>query len=169
MHQIAGLVPAVSCPENMIASGTDPAKSMDLTVLTDLINEFLANLPKQARNLFVCRYYYMDSLKDAAAYSGMSQSAAKSALFRMRNDLREYLVREGYENGRKLSSYLSGPGMNVYHQQNGDVGYGIECECPWEPEHKCLILIRNDECVYVGPSDMLDPWDEEYLHCVWDG
>lgn len=83
--------------ENMIASGTDPAKSTDLTVLTDLINEFLANLPKQARNLFVCRYYYMDSLKDAAAYSGMSQSAAKSALFRMRNDLREYLVREGYD------------------------------------------------------------------------
>ncbi len=77
-------------------------------------------------------------------------------------------VKEGYASGKKLSTYLSEPGMNVYPQQNGDVGYGIECNCPWEPEHQCLILIRNDECVYVGPSEMLDPWDEDDLHCIWD-
>lgn len=76
-------------------------------------------------------------------------------------------VKEGYAAGRKMSAYLSEPGMIVYPQKNGEIGYGIECQCPWEPEHQCLILIRNDECVYVGPSEMLDPWDEEYLHCVF--
>lgn len=78
-------------------------------------------------------------------------------------------VKEGYAKGAKLSSYLSRPELVVYPQQNDDVGYGIQAECPWEPEHQCLILIRNDRCVYVGPFEMLDPWsDEEYLRCVWD-
>ncbi len=77
-------------------------------------------------------------------------------------------VKEGYARGEKLSSYLSRPHLMIYPQKNGDVGYGIECDCPWEPEHQCLILIKNDDCVYVGASEMLDPWDEEDLHCVWD-
>ena len=47
---------------------------------------------------------------------------------------------EGYAGGRKLSSYLSEPGMIVYLQKNGEIGYGFESQCPWEPEHQCLIL-----------------------------
>lgn len=78
-------------------------------------------------------------------------------------------IKEEYAKGEKLSSFLVRPNMIVYPQKNGDIGYGIECDCPWEPEHQCLILIRNDECVYVGASEMLDPWsEEEYLHCIWD-
>ena len=78
-------------------------------------------------------------------------------------------VMEEYRKGTPLSSFLSSPTLLVYPQQNGDTGYGLECCCPWEPEHQCLILFRNDDVVYVGPSDMLDPWtDEEYLHCVWN-
>lgn len=87
------------------------------------------------------------------------------------NDIVESLkpVMQDYNKGSKLSSFLSRPDLVVYQQQDGDIGYGIQTECPWEPEHQCLILIKNDECVYVGPSEMLDPWDdEEYLHCVWD-
>lgn len=85
------------------------------------------------------------------------------------NDIVESLkpVMQDYNKGSKLSSFLSRPDLVVYQQQNGDIGYGIQTECPWEPEHQCLILIKNDECVYVGPSEMLDPWDdEEHLHCV---
>ena len=78
-------------------------------------------------------------------------------------------VMEEYRKGTALSSFLSSPTLLVYPQQNGDTGYGIECECPWEPEHQCLILIKNDDVVYVGSSEMLDPWtDEQYLHCVWN-
>lgn len=83
--------------ENVIPASGTPEQSAGLTVLTDLINRFLANQPKNARSLFVCRYYYMDSLKEAAEYCGMSQAAAKSALFRIRNDLKEYLIQEGYD------------------------------------------------------------------------
>ena len=78
-------------------------------------------------------------------------------------------VMKAYEEGVELSSFLSRPTMLVYPQQNGDVGYGIQTDCPWEPEHQCLILFRNDEVVYTGASEMQDPWtDEQYLHCVWD-
>lgn len=78
-------------------------------------------------------------------------------------------VMEEYDKGTEMITFLSGPTMLVYPRQNGDVGYGIECSCPWEPEHQCLILIKNGECVYVGPSEMLDPWSgEEYLRCVWN-
>lgn len=78
-------------------------------------------------------------------------------------------VMEKHDKGSRMSAFLSRPTLCVYPQKNGDVGYGIECDCPWEPEHQCLILIKNDECVYVGPSEMLDPWsDKEDLHCVWN-
>lgn len=87
------------------------------------------------------------------------------------NDIVESLkpVMQSYRKGSKPSTFLSNPWMIVFPQKNGDVGYGIQTDCPWEPEHQCLILIRNDTCVYVGPFEMLDPWsDEKYLHCVWD-
>ena len=78
-------------------------------------------------------------------------------------------VKEAQSEGEPLSSFLSNPSLSVQHQKQGEVGYGIECECPWEPEHGCLILIRNDECVYVAAFEMVDPWsDEDELFCVWN-
>lgn len=42
------------------------------------------------------RYWYADSVEETAACLGWSVSKTKSALFRVRNRLREYLVKEGY-------------------------------------------------------------------------
>lgn len=78
-------------------------------------------------------------------------------------------VMDSYESGEKLSFYLSDPTLIVYAQNEGEIGYGIECGCPWEPEHKCLILIRNDDVVYVGSSGGQEPWAaKENLRCIWD-
>lgn len=77
-------------------------------------------------------------------------------------------VMEGYKTGKNLINYLSKPTVYVYAPKGNDIGYGIECDCPWEPEHQCLILIRNDELLYVGQSDGLDAWgDEEDYYCIW--
>ncbi len=77
-------------------------------------------------------------------------------------------VMEGYKSGRNLIEYLSRPTLYVYPPNGDGIGYGIECECPWEPEHQCLIIIRNDELLYAGPSDGLDAWgDEEDYYCIW--
>ena len=78
-------------------------------------------------------------------------------------------VKQGYEAGENLLSYLSSPTLLVYPQEMDEIGYGIECDCPWEPEHSCLILVRDEKLLYVGESDGLDPWGEaEDYPCIWE-
>ena len=78
-------------------------------------------------------------------------------------------VMEGYCSGKKLTDYLEDPTLCVYAPQESGIGYGIECDCPWEPEHKCLMIVRDDALLYVGPSNGLDAWckDDEY-YCIWN-
>ncbi len=79
------------------------------------------------------------------------------------------VIMNGYKEGKKLISYLSKPTLYVFPQMKNEIGYGIECECPWEPEHQCIILIRNNNVVYVGPSEGNDPWqDENEYYCIWN-
>lgn len=79
-----------------VAGGTAPEASLEAKQLAQALNAFLRQLPEQERNLFVGRYYFMDSLKETARYCGMSESKAKSMLFRIRCRLREYLMKEGF-------------------------------------------------------------------------
>lgn len=71
-------------------------KEYDLSLLKDAISSFLRSFPQKQRNLFLCRYFYFDSLKEAAAACGFSESGAKTQLFRMRAALKEYLETEGF-------------------------------------------------------------------------
>ena len=63
--------------------------------LDDAINQFLQTLPEDARNAFVGRYYFFDSLKKVASYCGMSEAKMKSLLYRTRQKLKIYLIKEG--------------------------------------------------------------------------
>lgn len=83
--------------EECISGGSNPEENMEVQMLAHAINDFLRTLPKDARNLFIGRYYFMDSLKDVAKYCGMSESRAKSLLFRTRCNLRVFLEKEGFE------------------------------------------------------------------------
>lgn len=64
--------------------------------LTRMINEFIRALPCTERQVFMCRYWYVDSVSDIAKQFGFSESKVKSMLFRTRNRLREKLEKEGY-------------------------------------------------------------------------
>ncbi len=83
--------------EEQFAHGETPEQIYDAKQLDEAINRFVRDLPKEARNTFVGRYYFFDSLKMVAAYCGMSESKAKSLLYRTRNSLKEYLEKEGYD------------------------------------------------------------------------
>lgn len=61
-----------------------------------VISAYLKTLSPEARHLFIGRYFYLDSLKDVAKYCGMSESKAKSMLYRTRCGLKSYLEQEGY-------------------------------------------------------------------------
>lgn len=64
--------------------------------LAKLFNDFLNTLPVTERRVFLCRYWYMDSIQSIAQQFGFSQSKVASMLNRTRGKLRAQLVKEGY-------------------------------------------------------------------------
>ncbi len=82
--------------EDCIADPNTPEQRLDAQLLADAINAYLRMLPEDARNTFIGRYYFLDPLKEVACYCGMSETKAKSLLYRTRCGLREYLIKEGF-------------------------------------------------------------------------
>lgn len=83
---------------NECASGGDtPEGSADLGVVTKCINDYLETVSPEMRQMFVCRYFFMDSIKDICMTFGAGESKVKSALMRVREGLREYLAKEGID------------------------------------------------------------------------
>ncbi len=80
-----------------VAGGTNTEESVDEKLLAQAINSCLSGLEKRERRMFVRRYFYIDPLSDVAVSLSMSESAVKSQLFRLRQKLKEFLVKEGYE------------------------------------------------------------------------
>lgn len=70
-------------------------QAMEERLLTQLLEGFLDGLPKQARVIFVRRYWYLMPVKDIADGLSVSESKVKMSLLRSRNKLRELLEKEG--------------------------------------------------------------------------
>lgn len=68
----------------------------EMKLLSNHISEFLYTQKEDARNIFVRRYFYCDSLEDIAERFSFSISKVKSTLMRTREKLRIYLEKEGY-------------------------------------------------------------------------
>ena len=75
---------------------TNTEKTYEQKELTWVLNQFLSSLSATERNVFLCRYWYMDSIKAISEYSGFSQSKITSMLHRTRDKLRKRLIEEGY-------------------------------------------------------------------------
>lgn len=71
--------------------------SVDQTVLTDVLNHFLEGLSPVQRKIFVCRYWYMDSIREIAIAQGLGESMVKMTLLRTRKELARILQKEGIE------------------------------------------------------------------------
>lgn len=82
--------------ETDISVGNTTGQEVDVHLLAEAINQYLRSISEEARNIFICRYYFSDSLKDVAAYLHISESKVKSSLFRSRSGLKEYLKKEGF-------------------------------------------------------------------------
>lgn len=63
--------------------------------LAAMLNGFIATLPQNERRVFICRYWYCDSIADICARFGFSQSKVKSMLHRTRTKLLAALQKEG--------------------------------------------------------------------------
>ena len=60
------------------------------------LNDFLLSLSKLERQVFMCRYWYMDTISDIAKHFACSESKIKSMLYRTRKKLGTMLKKEGY-------------------------------------------------------------------------
>ncbi len=89
---------AVSLTElsECVSNGNTPESELEIKALGEAINTYLGTISADARNIFIGRYYFLDSVKDVAKYCGISESKAKTSLHRTRKGLGEYLKKEGF-------------------------------------------------------------------------
>lgn len=80
----------------LIPSGQNTENDVEAKELAQFINKFLRSLPETERNVFVCRYWYFDSIADISTQFGFSQSKVKSMLFRTRKKLFNKLETEDH-------------------------------------------------------------------------
>lgn len=71
-------------------------EEFDSKLLSAKISAFLDTKPARNRDIFMRRYWFFDSADMIADRFGMSVNNINVILHRMRNELREYLEKEGY-------------------------------------------------------------------------
>ena len=85
LEELAGCIPGAALEETVEARELGRA-----------IDAFLDTLSRDNRNMFLRRYWFGDSVKEIARAFDLSQNAASVRLSRIRNQLKEYLIKEGY-------------------------------------------------------------------------
>ena len=78
-----------------VSGGETPEEALDRKEILYAVNDYLDTLSARKRNLFVCRYWYADSVTDIARRYGMRETAVSMSLSRIREALRDYLVERG--------------------------------------------------------------------------
>ena len=83
--------------EECIPGRDDTTGEVEAKLLGEIITKWLYTQKEEQRNIFLRRYWYMDSIEDIMNRFGFSESKVKSILFRSRKSLYEFLRKEGYE------------------------------------------------------------------------
>lgn len=83
--------------EQCLPSTNSVEDHINVTELGKAISDFLRQQKPVRRNVFIHRYYYLDSISSIAKRFSFSESKIKVMLYRMRNDLRDYLVKEDFD------------------------------------------------------------------------
>lgn len=65
---------------------------MDSREVSAHLNDFLRSCSKKNRDIFTGRYYFNMSIRDISQCMGMTETAVKTRLSRIRTDLRKYLA-----------------------------------------------------------------------------
>ena len=82
--------------EECVSGTGDIMAEVERLELQKKLNDFLLALPQTERQVFICRYWYMDAVSDIAKQFAFSESKIKSMLYRTRNKLRTMIEKEGY-------------------------------------------------------------------------
>ena len=82
--------------EDCVSGSEDVVTEVERLELQKKLNDFLLSLSKLERQVFMCRYWYMDPISDIAKHFACSESKIKSMLYRTRKKLGTMLKKEGY-------------------------------------------------------------------------
>jgi len=82
--------------ENCLFSVDTPESMLQAKELSGLLDRFLSGLDTRSRVMFVRRYWYADSVADIAAEFHMRPNTVSVKLGRIRDNLRNFLRKEGY-------------------------------------------------------------------------
>ena len=82
--------------EMCIPSVNDVADDVESKLLGEAISRYLHTLSDEKQIMFIRRYFYLDTVSEIANRLSISDSKVKTTLFRVRNELRDYLIKEGY-------------------------------------------------------------------------
>lgn len=79
-----------------VSDGKSIEKETERKLLAEVIAAFVKDLPETEQKVFLCRYWYMDSVGSIATRFRFSESKVKSMLSRTREKLRVRLEKEGF-------------------------------------------------------------------------
>lgn len=82
-------------PDGSTGFGSGFDDETEARLIGECINRFLRKLSGEARDVFICRYFYSDSIGEIARRFGLSESKVKSMLHRARGKLKKSLESEG--------------------------------------------------------------------------
>jgi RNA polymerase sigma-70 factor (ECF subfamily) len=82
--------------ESLISKTAGPEEQLEAAELARAISAFLAGKSKEKRVMFVKRYWYYESVKDITSEMEISETKVTTVLARLRNELKEELIRQGY-------------------------------------------------------------------------
>lgn len=78
-----------------VPGGKNEEELLENRLLTELLNRFLESLPRQARQVFLLRYWYLCSVRQIADSLALTESGVKMSLLRSRRQLKSLLEKEG--------------------------------------------------------------------------
>ncbi len=81
--------------EDCVSDGKSIEEETERKLLSEVIVTFVKGLPETEQKVFLCRYWYMDSVNSIATRFRFSESKVKSMLYRTREKLRIRLEKEG--------------------------------------------------------------------------
>ena len=79
-----------------LPAGGSPEEKLAAKELAGAVSAWLRTLPEEKRRLFLRRYWYCDGVSALARDMGWGESRVKTALHRLRKELRAHLEKEGY-------------------------------------------------------------------------
>jgi RNA polymerase sigma-70 factor (ECF subfamily) len=86
---------AMSEIEHCIAAPDTVEGTLEAKSLARIIERFLDTLTEENRVIFMRRYWFSDSYADISTLTGLTEKNISVRLTRIRNSLRNYLVKEG--------------------------------------------------------------------------